>query len=197
MLHPNFGKNLIFLSDHGHYNTQAIASATICQIWLQDQASSVLNSALQQEGSKNQAGTSSFQELFWFFPLNEQNFSNSQDHSMPHNDMSLTSSILFFHIINHFCISYNFNISSKRLTVSCLQMSFLLCIIHSKNVKHVLYTERYGHREGKARLMARLPAIAVCFLQQHNSLLFKIIFVHMKLSSFHRKLVSFSFINGV
>lgn len=111
--------------------------------------------------------------------------------------MSLMSSTLFFHIINHFCISYNFNISSKRLIVSCLQMLFLLCIIHLKNVKHVLYTERYGHREGKVRLMARLPAIAVCFLQQHNSLLFKIIFVHLKLNNFHRMLFNFSFINSV
>lgn len=111
--------------------------------------------------------------------------------------MSLMSSILFFHIINYFCISYNFNISSKRLRVSCLQTLFLLCIIHLKNAKHVLYTERDGQSEGKVRLMARLSAIAVCFLQQHNSLLFKIIFVHLKLNNFHRKLFNFSFINSV
>lgn len=111
--------------------------------------------------------------------------------------MSLMSSILFFHIINYFCISYNFNISSKRLRVSCLQTLFLLCITHLKNAKHILYTERDGQSEGKVRLMARLSAIAVCFLQQHNSLLFKIIFVHLKLNNFHRKPFNFSFINSV
>lgn len=31
-------------------------------------------------------------------------------------------------------------------------------------MKHVLYTERHGQSEGKVRLMARNPAIAVCSL---------------------------------
>jgi len=46
-------------------------------------------------------------------------------------------------------------------------------------------------------LMTRNLAIAVCFLEQHNSPLFQNILFHFKRNNFHRKPFNFSFINNV
>lgn len=125
-----------------------------------------------------------------FFPLNGQNCFSSKITVYPdYNDksswltlseMSLMFSALFFHVRSHFYIATTLNLSFKRGGASCLQTLFLLCISHLNNVKHILYTERDGHSEGKVRPTARNPAIAVCFVKPLYSALFHTILFHFK-----------------